>query len=247
MIASLLLSACSNTVIPVQTTIVPSDEPLTTSITTSVATVTGTPEPTGGDAVQVASEALAARLVIRPADLPSPWAGMEVRLLADGDELSKGGLDNCGYTFRTQRYRLARRQVGVLDAISQDAGVSNEVIVYDSSAHASAAFREWQNSVSGCRRGTVVRSPAPGSPRIRLDVESTATDPTLPVAQNTVTMTSSTVLSASRSRLYGITLLQVHETVLDVVQVRSTVPLTRSKINAATALAATAGRRLASG
>jgi hypothetical protein len=239
----LLLVACSTTRVPVQTTITPIDEPFPTSATAVTGTSALSP---GGDAVLVAS-ALAAELVVRPSDLPSPWAGMQLRLPTDGDKLTVGSLDNCGYRFVTEKFRLARRQVAVVDAAGRDVGVSHEVIVYASPAHASEAFREWRSSVNGCRKGTVFRSPVPGSPRIRLDAASTAADSTLPVAQNLVTRTSATILSASRPRLHGITLLQLQGTVLDVVRVRSATPLTVSKIKAGVALAAAAGHRLAEG
>lgn len=241
--AGLLLVACSTTRVPVQTTVTPIDEPFPTSVT--AVSDASTTSPTDGDAVRLAS-GLAAELVLRPADLPSPWAGMQIQLPPDGDKLTVGSLDNCGYQFSTEKFRLARRQVAVVEATGRDVGVSHEVIVYDSPAHASAAFQEWQSSVNGCRRGTVFRSPVPGSPRIRLDTASTAADSTLPVAQNLVTKTSATILSASRSRLHGIALLQLQGTVLDVVRVRSTAPLTVSMTKAAVALAAAAGRRLAS-
>lgn len=252
--AGLLLAACSTTKIPVQTTITPSAEPVLTDTTPGTQTGTETDQPTAGpsgvtdptDAAEATQ--LATRIAIQPTDLPSPWAEMRIKVPPNGDKLTGfPSLENCGYRFGSEEDRVVRRAVTVSDADGKDTGVFNEVVIYDTPAHAAAALREWRSSVNGCRLGTIFQPQGEDEPRLRVESESTTTNSALPVTENTVTMITATALSSPRARLSMMTVLQLQDRVLDIVWVVSPTPLTRSKIASGTTLAAATGRRLTGG
>jgi hypothetical protein len=252
--AGLLLTACSTTKIPVQTTITPSAEPVPTDAAPGTQTGAETGQTPADPSLVTdptdAAEAmqLATRIAIQPTDLPSPWAGMGVQVSPNGDKVTGSpSLENCGYRFGSEQDRVTRHAVTVTDADGKDVGVFNEVVFYDTPAHAAAALREWRSSVNGCRKGTIFQRQGEDQPRLRVESESTATNSALPVTENTVTMITATALSSPRARLSMMTVLQLQDRVLDIVWLVSPTPLTRSKISSGTTLAAATGRRLTGG
>src|SRR5699024_3146415 len=96
-------------------------------------------------------------------------------------------LDNCGFDFTTERYRVARRQYRVLNSFGSDTGLSNEVVAYDTSAHAAQALTQWRAAVAECPT-TPVRSSVEGVPPMRFTVISNVVNSKeLPTDSNTVT------------------------------------------------------------
>jgi hypothetical protein len=245
--AGVALTACSTSRIQVRSTIDPTDADITFSATPTD-TASGTATDPSADATAAAASAgadLTGRLSVQAGDLPGPWTGMRVQLSPDGDKLAGQSLDNCGYTFASEKFRVARRMTGVYDAAGKEVGVYNEVVVYDSDSHAMSAMREWKASVGNCHKGTLIKPTAKGDPKIRVESETTTTDATLPVADNTVTSQSATVLGATRTRLYGMFVVQLRGAVLDVVLMVSPTPFTRADITGLTTLAQATGKRLA--
>lgn len=246
--AGLALTGCSNSRIPVQSSLTPPDDtavPLTTPSQAGVATATDGTSPDAAAAAQAGAGAeLAGRLSIQAGELPAPWQGMKVQLSPNGDSLTGKSLDNCGYVFPSEKYRVARRLSGVYNAAGKEVGVYNEVIVYDSDGHAGQAMREWRASVGNCHKGSLIKPAAKGQPKTRVDLETTATDASLPVAQNTVTSLEATVLGPTRTRMYAKFLIQARGAVLDVVLAFSPTPLTAGDTAGLTSLAKATGTRL---
>jgi hypothetical protein len=241
---SVVLAGCSNSRIPVQTSVTAPDD---TELPPTSADATGaTPSTDSAGAAQASAGGdLARRLGLQEADLAAPWAGMKVQLSPNGDKLTGQSLDNCGFVFPSERYRVARRMTGIYDKAGKGVGVFNEVVVYDSDGHASQALREWHASVGNCHKGTVLKPTTKNGPKTRIDVETTATDPTLPIADNTVTSLSTTVLGLTHTRLYGTFLLQARGSIVDVVLAVSPTPLTAASTSGLSALAKATGQRLA--
>lgn len=246
--AGLALTGCSTSRIPVRTSIDPTDADITYA-TTPTATISDMAASATGATTSTADAAaeLAARLSVQAGDLPGPWTGMKVQLRPNGDKLTEQSLDNCGYTFASEKYRVARRLTGVYSAGGKEVGVYNEVVVYDSPGRAVSAMREWKASVGNCHKGTLIKPTVKGDPKTRVELETTAPDADLPVADNTVTSLSATVLGATRTRSYGMFVVQLRGVVLDVVLMVSPTPLTPADTAGLTSLAKATGKRLAEG
>ena len=138
-------------------------------------------------AVQLASAPTPAELVkqvsLRPADFPPRT---KIRLYPAGDQVAgQVTLDFCGFHFTSDANRLVRRQVSVLFPKAGKVAYSNEVVAYDTDAHAAAALQELRNSVTTCPPYRFMRSNVKGVPPIRT-VARQVTDKNLRVADNTV-------------------------------------------------------------
>jgi len=73
--------------------------------------------------------------------------GFAVRLLPAGDQVhGQVTLDNCGYRFRSEAHRVARRQYEVLDAAGRKIGLSNELVADDWPGQAARAPGSWTPS-----------------------------------------------------------------------------------------------------
>ena len=138
-------------------------------------------------AVQLAAAptpvALVKQVVLRPADFPPRT---KVKLYPAGDQVAgQVTLDFCGFHFTSEANRLARRQVAVLFPKAGKVSYSNEVVAYDTDAHAAAALQELRQSVTTCPPYRFMGSTVKGVPPIRT-VAHQVTDPNLRVADNTV-------------------------------------------------------------
>lgn len=241
----LLLSACSTRTIPVRTTITPAEEPIPTLATTSSGNEFGlaSPASTGADPQVLA---LVDKITLRAGDLPGD-SGLTVRPATGGDQVGgQATLDNCGHRFSTERHRVARRQVAVLDSAGTPIGMSHEVVVYASPDYAGQALREWHASVTACRKGTMVQPSQAGASRVRYESETTVSDDALPVGENTVT-TIVTTRTADRSQRHRTAVLQRQGAALSIIWLETGAAPRRSQLTRLRSVAQATGHRLAEG
>jgi hypothetical protein len=203
------------------------------------------PSPTLSSAAHVSRQAqlgtLLERVAVRTTDLQH---GYTMQLVPAGDQVAgQVTLDNCGFRFTTEAHRVARRQYALTDAAGRDAGMGNEVVAYDSPAHAAAALAQWHRSAATCPRHAVASTVA-GMPRLVERVKHNQLGYAgLPVRHNVVTVESA---SARRlGTLYMIAILQVHGRVLDAVYLRQSHRPQPRDLAAAVRIAKLTGRRLA--
>jgi hypothetical protein len=99
------------------------------------------------------------QVVLTDADLKG---GLHATLITGGDQV-KGQVtfDLCGYRYTSEAHRVARRQVGIVDAKRQFTGASNEVVVYDSVASATTALAELRTAFAHCPHTYVRDATAP--------------------------------------------------------------------------------------
>lgn len=150
-------------------------------------------------------------------------------------------LDNCGYDFTSEADRVARRQYGVLDAAGKDTGISNELVAYDSAAHAALALTQVRTALATCPK-TPVRSAVAGVPALtyRVTVNRSGVS-TLPASMNLLTVESA---AAQGQTLYNVSVYQVQGRYLDAVYVNLHTPASSTDVDTALMLAAATGRRL---
>src|SRR5439155_3153097 len=124
-------------------------------------------------------------------DLNAPF---RVRLAPGGDLVhGQVTLDNCGEPFATESDRVVRRQYIVLDAHGHDGAVSNELVAYDSDAHAAAALREWKQASQRCPSG-LRHFPVAGTPAFYETILREKDNvSTLPNRNNAITVAKLTV------------------------------------------------------
>src|SRR5689334_25343281 len=78
----------------------------------------------------MAPEARVEKVVLSDADVS---ANFQVALIDAGDEVEdQVTLDNCEYTFTSEKHRVARRQVDIRLTSGLSTGLFNEVVAYDS-------------------------------------------------------------------------------------------------------------------
>jgi hypothetical protein len=152
-------------------------------------------------AVQLASAPTPAALVKQVAlntdDFPPRT---KVKLYDAGDQVAgQVTLDFCGFDFTSEANRLARRQVAVLFPKAGKVSYSNEVVAYDTDAHAAAALQELRTSVATCPPYRFMGSAVKGVPAIRTAAHQ-VTDKNLRVADNTVVTATLTARGAHRNR-----------------------------------------------
>ena len=178
-------------------------------------------------------------IAVHDADLHS---GYSVRLESHGKQVTdQVTLDNCGYDFTTEADRVARREYYVVHG-SGDTGLGNEVVAYDTPAHAQEAVAQWHTAAASCPH-TAVRSAVAGVPKMRITIKQNTRDlGGLPATNNDVTEESAT--SAHDGTFYLVAILQVHGRYLDAVYLSTQAPVTAGDRAAATALAIVTGRRL---
>ncbi len=92
--------------------------------------------------------------------------GLRTSMPKGGDQV-KGQVtfDLCGYRYKSEAHRVARRQVLVLDAERRFTGMSNEVVVYDSVASATRALTELRTALAHCPH-TYVRDAVAPHPQV---------------------------------------------------------------------------------
>jgi len=208
---------------------------------------TGTPAPTsatgtgsGTAAPTTAGDQAAAvrRVVLNAADLP---AGQRVQLLDGGDQVTgQVTMDLCGFRFASEANRVARRQVVVVGPDDQTPA-SNEVVAYDTPAHAAQALNEWRHAARTCPR-TWRTDPVADAPPARWTV-TLRTAPTLPVPDNAYTAAEVT-LRDTTWHYYLLAILQRHTAVLDAVYYQATTPPGTAATRELIRLATITGTRL---
>jgi len=171
--------------------------------------------------------------------------GSRVRLFIGGDEVTgQVTLDNCGGLFTTEQHRVARHQTAIVPPKGRPMIMSNEVVAYDSAAHAAKALTELRTSVTHCPTDVFVPSSVQGTPNMRYDVSKLSTIAGLPV-KDTAVETVQYTAQGQRKRAYGMLIFQRQGTVLDCLYLQSLKKPTTANIAAARALAQITGKRLA--
>lgn len=152
-------------------------------------------------------------------------------------------LDNCGFDFTTEAHRVARRQYVLKDPAEGNTGLSNELVAYDTPAHAAMAVAQWHTAAATCPH-TAVRSTVAGEPDLVVTIIRNARNvATLPARQNAVTVESGR--TRGKQKLYNVSILQVRGRYLDAVYLTTGTPITRPESTATQRLAVLTGRRLA--
>jgi hypothetical protein len=205
-------------------------------------------EPTPSPSVKVSQApaisptAQVAKVVLSKADVA---AGYEIKLEAGGNT-TKGQvtLDNCGYAFTSESSRIARREVDVNDPKHRYTGLTNEVVAYDSVAHAALALNQWRASMKVCKKNVYWTPRQKDTPPLKDLSFSEGADAALPVKDNVV---SSFVFTAKGQpgRYYETVIIQRQGTILDAMVLQGTATPTKGEINALSALAVASGKRLA--
>lgn len=168
--------------------------------------------------------------------------GYRLKLYEGGDQVAgQVTLDNCGYAFTSEADRVARRQYAVLDAAGNETGVSNELVAYDTAAHAAFALAQVHQAVATCPK-TPVRSAVAGVPALTYRVTEDKHGVTaLPSPMNLLVVESA---AAQGQTLYNVSVYQVHGRYLDAVYFDLDAPASSADIKSALMLAGATGRRL---
>jgi hypothetical protein len=170
--------------------------------------------------------------------------GFHLKLIPHGDQVQgQVTLDNCGFDFTTEAHRVARRQYALVDSKSRGAGLSNELVAYDSPREAAKALAQWEDAAAHCPR-TPVASTVAGVPKMVERILRNHRDlPSLLVRTNALTAESYSV--RGHGTLYGITVVQVHGVLLDNIYLELNKPPTTQDIRVALREANITGQRLA--
>lgn len=180
------------------------------------------------------------KMAIEAADLRP---GYTLSLMGDGAAVrGQVTLDNCGFAFTSEAHRVARRQFLVLNPLGQDAGISNELVAYDSTADAAAALAQWRDAAARCP-ATPVHSSVAGVPLMRDKVIANVSGVAdLPVPNNAVTIESQT---AQGKTIFALALLQQRKRYLDIIWVLQGRAPNPADLAGAVKLASDTGWRLA--
>jgi hypothetical protein len=181
-----------------------------------------------------------AAIAIRPADL----ATTQQRELIPGGAQVAGQvtMDNCGFDFTTEAFRVARREYVVSDEVTGQTEIGNEVVAYDTATHAAQALDQWYLAAEHCPT-TAFRSSVAGVPPITATITSDRRNVAdLPARPNVVTDELQT--AADTGTMYGSARLQQHGRILDIMYVSSADPVTKVVDDQAVQLAQATGRRL---
>ena len=181
------------------------------------------------------------RVTLRPADFPPRT---KVKLFSGGDQVAgQVTLDFCGFDFTSEANRLARRQVVIKFPHAGKVGYSNEVVAYDTEAHAAAALEEVRASVTTCPPYRFMNSTMAGEPDQRT-VARLRTDPNLRVADNTVVTADITPRGSHRSIRFTL-FFQRQGTILSSVYMATPAKPSKEQREMARYMAQTTGFRLA--
>lgn len=141
-----------------------------------------------------------------------------------------------------ETYRVARHQSSIVDSTSTVSGLGNEVVAYDTAAHAAQALSQWEIAAATCPH-TTVRSTVAGQPDALFKITKNELDVGIfPATTNAVTTETATI--AGPHTLYMMSILQVHGRYLDAIYLTVNRPLTTEEIEAIATLAIRTGRRL---
>jgi hypothetical protein len=181
------------------------------------------------------------RVTLRPADFPPRT---KIRLYDGGDQVAgEVTLDFCGFDFTSEANRLVRRQVAVLFPKAGKVSYSNEVVAYDTDAHAAAALQELRSAVTTCPPYRFMGSTVAGVPAIRT-VAHQVTDKNLRVADNTVVTAKLTARSSHRS-MRTVMYFQRQGTILSAIYFATPGKPSKGQKDMARYMAQTTGFRLA--
>jgi len=216
-VAALLVSGCTDARIP-----------------------TATPTP-GPSATTAGAAEVVEQVVLKARDLPK---GSRVALIDGGDEVEgQVTLDECDFPFASESMRVARRQVGVSYPDDGASSYSNEVVAYDSTAHAELALKEWRAAVQACPEDEFRDSAVAGVPDVRTQLLEFHTLDSLPVTNNTV---ARQLVTAKGGRsLYLSVVYEQHGALLDAHYLSTSAEPTERQIARLTDQARTTGQRLA--
>lgn len=221
---------------------------LATSLAACGSSSTGSPsaqavaKPASPAKAVLSPEALVKRIALVDGDFAD---GSTVRLFIAGDEVT-GQItqDNCGALFTMERHRVARHQTAIVPPNNRPMIMSNEVVAYDSAAHAAKALAELRTSVTHCPSDVFVPSSVRDTPDMRYDVSKLSTMPDPPV-KDTAVETVKYTARGQRKHAFGMLIFQRQGTVLDCLYLQSLKKPTAADIAAARALAQISGKRLA--
>ncbi len=171
--------------------------------------------------------------------------GYATRLVPGGRKVrGEVTLTNCGYRFTTEKYRVARRQVVVMKGTTS-VGLSNEVVAYDTGAHAALALAQLRRSVRGCTVGMYITSEVKGVPDIRYDVSRVTSGLThLPVADNAVVSLKEKPRGTAKP-FFQVIVAQRAGRVLNLMYLGTRTAPADAALNTVGALAVVTGQRLA--
>lgn len=224
------LAACGSAAAPPATS---------AAATTSAPSTQSTPAPSTNAAPAVA--ALVEQVVLSDADVAD---GYSVQLIDGGDQVTNQvTLDYCARHFASEAHRVVRRQVVLLDTTGASAGISNEVVGYDTPAHAAAALAELRAAVKSCPKHVFVKPVVAGQPAQRYDVSTLSSNGRLPAVANAVA-TSTVSAKGESGQYFSVEIFQVHGAVLDAVYVTAKGKPASGELAAATELAVITGQRL---
>lgn len=181
------------------------------------------------------------KIAVRSADLKS---GASFKLIPNGDKVAgQVTLDGCGYTFSSEKKRVARRQYGLYDPSGHPTGISNEVVAYDNTSDAALALSEWRAATAKCPH-TPQHSSVAGTPDLTYKVLSRVTNSiALPVETSETSLLSA---STQGQTIYLYAIFQQRGRFLDAVYLsEDTSPTASDKTNAGD-LAIYTGDRLSS-
>jgi hypothetical protein len=170
--------------------------------------------------------------------------GTTVHLVPGGNKVrGRVTLDNCGFTFGTEKRRVARHQTRLVPAEARNYFVSNEVVAYETPHYAAKALRQLRTSVTECRKHVFMPSGLAGVPDIRYDVSKVRTSLILPVSDNAVVIERVTFRGAGHA--WGVFIFQRRGTVLSAVYLQQRKRPSAAKVALARSLARITGDRLA--
>ena len=202
------------------------------------------PSPSTAGSQTAAAVGVVARVVLSTSDVAS---GYVVKLIPGGDQVAgQVTLDYCGYHYTSETHRVARRQVALYTSAGQAVGASNEVVAYDTSAHAAEALAQFTAAVKRCPTTAFERGTVAGQPAVRYDKGTLSTSTQLPVPGNVIVMMTATA-KGFPGHLYSVFVMQVEGTVLDAVYLSSSAVLPPSAIAAAMHVAVVTGQRIPGG
>ena len=229
----------------------------TTGLTTSSAALSvsaprksaavSAPRKSAGSALPRSSAATAAQLGSQLASIALKKSdfthAFSVGLMSGGDQVTgQVTLDNCGFNFTTEAYRVARRQYVVGQSAPGDTGLSNELVAYDTPSHAALAVAQWHTAAATCPH-RAVRSTVAGQPDLVITILHVGLNvATLPAKSNAVTVESGR--ATGKQMLYNLSILQVRGRYLDAVYLTTPTPITGPELTATQRLAVITGQRL---
>ncbi len=221
--AALILAGCSNAISGSGQGGAAVSFPSSSSSATPSSPVSGSPAAPSSSAGAPSSSAPAGtpaaygqvleKIALQKADLPT---GYTISLIDGGDQVTgQVTLDTCGFTFTTESHRVARRQYLVFDDTNQPAGVSNELVAYDTPDNAAKALAEWHTAAATCPKTAVTGSDVDDVPTVYTVLKDVQATSSLPVPANEYTAEAEA--SKSDGTYYEITVLQQHGRYLDIV------------------------------